>query len=161
MNEVSFLDASTHLDKRLRPSVRMCPSVYSVSMAAKKKDPPPYHTTSIDALPLSQPPLSLRTRRCWYWNLIPPCDPSLNSFRSVRLQAASALGQLVVIHQRVDPLFNDLITNIKSAEDSGVKDTTLQVCQSCVPQDKSLKKIPNVKFKPYYNGFLGTSHSLV
>ena len=45
----------------------------------------------------------------------------------MRLQAASALGQLVVIHQRVDPLFNELINNIKSAEDSGVKDTTLQV----------------------------------
>jgi len=56
----------------------------------------------------------------------------VNPHRSVRLQAASALGQLVVIHQRVDPLFNELINNIKSAEDAGVKDTTLQALRHSI-----------------------------
>jgi len=56
----------------------------------------------------------------------------VNPHRSVRLQAASALGQLVIIHQRVDPLFNELVNNIKAAEDAGVKDTTLQALRHAI-----------------------------
>jgi len=56
----------------------------------------------------------------------------LNPHRSVRLQAASALGQLVIIHGRVDPLFNELVNTIKTAEDSGVKDTTLQALRHSI-----------------------------
>ena len=40
--------------------------------------------------------------------------------RPVRLKAAAALGKLIVIHTRVDPLFTELFTGIKSAEDSSV-----------------------------------------
>jgi methionyl-tRNA synthetase len=41
--------------------------------------------------------------------------------RSVRLKAASALGQLIVIHVRVDPLFTELLNGIKNATESGVR----------------------------------------
>ena len=42
--------------------------------------------------------------------------------RSVRLEAAAALGKLVVIHAKVDPLFTELHNGIKNAEnDVGVR----------------------------------------
>jgi len=41
--------------------------------------------------------------------------------RAVRLKAADALGKLIVIHTRVDPLFTELQTNIKSAEEVSVR----------------------------------------
>ena len=44
-----------------------------------------------------------------------------DSNRPVRLKAAAALGKLIVIHTRVDPLFTELFTGIKSAEDSSVR----------------------------------------
>ena len=44
-----------------------------------------------------------------------------DSNRSVRLKAASALGKLVIIHLRVDPLFNELHTGIKNAEEPAIR----------------------------------------
>ena len=41
--------------------------------------------------------------------------------RPVRLKAAAALGKLIVIHTRVDPLFTELFTGIKGAEDPSVR----------------------------------------
>ena len=41
--------------------------------------------------------------------------------RTVRLRAAAALGKLILIHTRVDPLFNELISGFKNAEDTSVK----------------------------------------
>lgn len=41
--------------------------------------------------------------------------------RAVRLKAASALGKLIVIHTRFDPLFTELHTGIKGAEDTSVR----------------------------------------
>jgi len=41
--------------------------------------------------------------------------------RNVRLKAASALAQLVPIHSKPDPLFQDLIAGVKSAEDVSSK----------------------------------------
>ena len=41
--------------------------------------------------------------------------------RSVRLKAAAALGKLIVIHTRVDPLFTELHTGIKNADEASVK----------------------------------------
>lgn len=41
--------------------------------------------------------------------------------RAVRLKAASALGQLITIHTRVDPLFTELHTGVKSAEDNSIR----------------------------------------
>lgn len=52
--------------------------------------------------------------------------------RSVRLKAASALGQLIVIHVRVDPLFTELLNGIKNATESGVRDTMLQAFRFCL-----------------------------
>ncbi|XP_062854960.1 stalled ribosome sensor GCN1 [Trichomycterus rosablanca] len=49
-------------------------------------------------------------------------DPS----RAVRLRAAEALGQLVSIHAKVDPLFTEQLSAIRNAEESGVRETMLQ-----------------------------------
>ncbi|WAR01242.1 GCN1-like protein [Mya arenaria] len=52
--------------------------------------------------------------------------------RSVRLKAASALGKLIVIHTRVDPLFTELHSGIKNAEETSVRDTMLQALRFCL-----------------------------
>lgn len=44
-------------------------------------------------------------------------DPS----RTVRLRAADALGRLVVIHTRVDPLFTELLAAAKAADDYSIR----------------------------------------
>ncbi|KAM6945032.1 stalled ribosome sensor GCN1 [Lycodopsis pacificus] len=49
-----------------------------------------------------------------------------DSSRGVRLKAAEALGQLVSIHTKVDPLFTEQLSAIRTAEDSGVRETMLQ-----------------------------------
>ncbi|KTF81573.1 hypothetical protein cypCar_00036989 [Cyprinus carpio] len=49
-----------------------------------------------------------------------------DSSRAVRLRAAESLGQLVSIHTKVDPLFTEQLSAIRSAEDSGVRETMLQ-----------------------------------
>ncbi|TDH12410.1 hypothetical protein EPR50_G00046790 [Perca flavescens] len=49
-----------------------------------------------------------------------------DSSRGVRLKAAEALGQLVSIHTKVDPLFTEQLSAIRNAEDSGVRETMLQ-----------------------------------
>ncbi|XP_068166575.1 stalled ribosome sensor GCN1 [Antennarius striatus] len=49
-----------------------------------------------------------------------------DSSRAVRLRAAEALGQLVSIHAKVDPLFSEQLSSIRNAEDSGVRETMLQ-----------------------------------
>ncbi|XP_073321707.1 stalled ribosome sensor GCN1 [Pagrus major] len=49
-----------------------------------------------------------------------------DSSRAVRLRAAEALGQLVSIHTKVDPLFTEQLAAIRNAEDSGVRETMLQ-----------------------------------
>lgn len=41
--------------------------------------------------------------------------------RSVRLRAADALGKLVVIHTRVDPLFVELVAALKAADDTSIR----------------------------------------
>ncbi|XP_063983766.1 stalled ribosome sensor GCN1 [Diachasmimorpha longicaudata] len=46
--------------------------------------------------------------------------------RQVRLKAAFALSNLIIIHTRVDPLFAELHTGIKGADDPGVRETMLQ-----------------------------------
>ncbi|XP_075070961.1 stalled ribosome sensor GCN1 [Mixophyes fleayi] len=46
--------------------------------------------------------------------------------RAVRLKAADALGKLIVIHTKVDPLFTELLNIINLCEDSGVRETMLQ-----------------------------------
>ncbi|XP_033829216.1 eIF-2-alpha kinase activator GCN1 [Periophthalmus magnuspinnatus] len=49
-----------------------------------------------------------------------------DSSRAVRLRAAEALGQLVSIHTKVDPLFTEQLAAIRNAEDAGVRETMLQ-----------------------------------
>ncbi|XP_068094819.1 stalled ribosome sensor GCN1 [Hyperolius riggenbachi] len=49
-----------------------------------------------------------------------------DSNRAVRLKAAEALGKLIVIHTKVDPLFTELLNIIRQCEDSGVRETMLQ-----------------------------------
>ncbi|XP_050410272.2 eIF-2-alpha kinase activator GCN1 [Patella vulgata] len=52
--------------------------------------------------------------------------------RIVRLRAAAALGNLIVIHTRVDPLFTELHTGLKAADDTSIKDTMLQALRFCL-----------------------------
>ncbi|XP_053135159.1 eIF-2-alpha kinase activator GCN1 [Hemicordylus capensis] len=46
--------------------------------------------------------------------------------RVVRLKAADALGKLIAIHAKVDPLFTELLNGVRTSEDSGIRDTMLQ-----------------------------------
>lgn len=61
---------------------------------------------------------------------------SLNdASRPVRLRASSALGKLIGIHVKVDPLFQELLTGIKNTatEDPSLRDTFLQALRECLP----------------------------
>uniref|UniRef100_G1SPJ5 Stalled ribosome sensor GCN1 n=2 Tax=Oryctolagus cuniculus TaxID=9986 RepID=G1SPJ5_RABIT len=49
-----------------------------------------------------------------------------DSNRGVRLKAADALGKLISIHIKVDPLFTELLNGIRVMEDPGIRDTMLQ-----------------------------------
>ncbi|KAH3713739.1 hypothetical protein DPMN_073541 [Dreissena polymorpha] len=51
---------------------------------------------------------------------------------SVRLKAAAALGTLIGIHTRVDPLFEELHKRIKGAQEISVMNTTLQALRFCL-----------------------------
>ncbi|XP_038061522.1 eIF-2-alpha kinase activator GCN1-like [Patiria miniata] len=56
-----------------------------------------------------------------------------DSNRAVRLEAASALSKLVIIHARVDPLFTELHTGIKNEDnDIGVRETFLQAIRGVI-----------------------------
>ncbi|KAM4708063.1 stalled ribosome sensor GCN1 [Discoglossus pictus] len=52
--------------------------------------------------------------------------------RAVRLKAADALGKLIVIHTKVDPLFTELLNTIRMCEDSGIRETMLQAVRFIV-----------------------------
>ncbi|XP_012272971.1 eIF-2-alpha kinase activator GCN1 [Orussus abietinus] len=49
-----------------------------------------------------------------------------DSNRQVRLKAAYALSNLIVIHTRADPLFAELHTGIKTSDDPAIRETMLQ-----------------------------------
>lgn len=56
--------------------------------------------------------------------------------RSVRLKAAAAMAQLMVIHMRVDPVFNDLNNNLKTyADDTPVRSALVSLT---LPLDRVL-----------------------
>lgn len=59
-----------------------------------------------------------------------------DSNRTVRLKAAAAMGGLILIHTRVDPLITELHTNIKNTDDTSIRDTTLQALRSCITGGK-------------------------
>lgn len=44
-----------------------------------------------------------------------------DSNRAVRLKAADALGKLIVIHVKVDPLFTELLNGIRTSDDSAIR----------------------------------------
>nr|XP_055023389.1 eIF-2-alpha kinase activator GCN1 [Misgurnus anguillicaudatus] len=67
-----------------------------------------------------------------------------DSSRAVRLRAAEALGQLVSIHAKVDPLFTEQLTAIRTAEDSGVRETMLQALRFVI-QGAGSKVDPTIK----------------
>lgn len=52
--------------------------------------------------------------------------------RAVRLKSADALGKLITIHMRVDPVFTELIANVKAADDSAIRDTMIQAIRLCL-----------------------------
>ncbi|KAG9269979.1 eIF-2-alpha kinase activator GCN1 [Astyanax mexicanus] len=67
-----------------------------------------------------------------------------DSSRAVRLRAAEALGQLVSIHTKVDPLFTEQLSAIRNAEDSGVRETMLQALRFVV-QGAGAKVDPTIR----------------
>ncbi|XP_056152960.1 eIF-2-alpha kinase activator GCN1 [Lampris incognitus] len=67
-----------------------------------------------------------------------------DSSRAVRLRAAEALGQLVSIHTKVDPLFTEQFTAIRNAEDSGVRETMLQALRFVI-QGAGSKVDPTIR----------------
>ncbi|CAG9834134.1 unnamed protein product [Diabrotica balteata] len=52
--------------------------------------------------------------------------------RSVRLKSATALGYLIVIHQRADPLFMELHNTIKNTEDISIRETTMHALRGII-----------------------------
>ena len=73
--------------------------------------------------------------------------------RTVRLMAGSALGYLIAIHMRPDPLFNELANGIKtSSDDSSVRDTYLQALRLCLERagDKMSPLIRSVLKKHFF-----------
>lgn len=44
-----------------------------------------------------------------------------DSSRQVRLKAAYALGHLIVIHTKADPLFTELHSGVKNSDDSSIR----------------------------------------
>ncbi|XP_061622693.1 stalled ribosome sensor GCN1 isoform X2 [Phyllopteryx taeniolatus] len=67
-----------------------------------------------------------------------------DSSRAVRLRAAEALGQLVSIHSKVDPLFTEQLSAIRNAEDPGVRETMLQALRFVI-QGAGSKVDPNIR----------------
>ncbi|XP_061586476.1 stalled ribosome sensor GCN1 [Cololabis saira] len=76
-----------------------------------------------------------------------------DSSRGVRLRAAEALGQLVSIHAKVDPLFTEQLAAIRNAEDSGVRETMLQALRFVI-QGAGSKVDPAIR-KNITNALLG------
>ncbi|KAM7361540.1 lethal (3) 80Fj [Cochliomyia hominivorax] len=52
--------------------------------------------------------------------------------RLVRMKAGHALSELVLIHSRADPLFNEIHNSIKSGDDSAIRETMLQALRSII-----------------------------
>uniref|UniRef100_A0A6P7FRK7 EIF-2-alpha kinase activator GCN1-like n=1 Tax=Diabrotica virgifera virgifera TaxID=50390 RepID=A0A6P7FRK7_DIAVI len=52
--------------------------------------------------------------------------------RAVRLKSATALGYLIVIHQRADPLFMELHNTIKNTEDISIRETTMHALRGII-----------------------------
>uniref|UniRef100_A0A673CFT4 GCN1 activator of EIF2AK4 n=1 Tax=Sphaeramia orbicularis TaxID=375764 RepID=A0A673CFT4_9TELE len=67
-----------------------------------------------------------------------------DSSRAVRLRAAEALGQLVSIHTKVDPLFTEQLSAIRNAEDAGVRETMLQALRFVI-QGAGSKVDPSIR----------------
>ncbi|XP_051176736.1 eIF-2-alpha kinase activator GCN1 [Leptopilina boulardi] len=55
-----------------------------------------------------------------------------DSNRQVRLKAAYALSNLIVIHTRTDPLFAELHSGIKTADDPSIRETMLQALRGVI-----------------------------
>ena len=52
--------------------------------------------------------------------------------RNMRLKAGIALGHLITIHMRPDPLFNEIYNGVKGADDASTRDTYIQALRGCV-----------------------------
>ncbi|XP_026840478.1 eIF-2-alpha kinase activator GCN1 [Drosophila persimilis] len=52
--------------------------------------------------------------------------------RNVRMKAGKALSELVAIHSRADPLFNEIHNGIKNTDDSAVRETMLYALRNIV-----------------------------
>ncbi|XP_040564950.1 LOW QUALITY PROTEIN: stalled ribosome sensor GCN1 [Lepeophtheirus salmonis] len=68
-----------------------------------------------------------------------------DSIRSVRLKSGLALSYLIAIHVRPDPLFNEILTGIKSADDSSIRDTYIQALRGCIVPTGGEKLTPSIR----------------
>lgn len=68
--------------------------------------------------------------------------------RAVRMKAGIAVGELVKIHPKPDPLFTEMHNGIKNADDSQVRETMLQALRSVVNSNGD--KISEIMKKQIY-----------
>ncbi|KAH8275070.1 hypothetical protein KR018_005723 [Drosophila ironensis] len=73
--------------------------------------------------------------------------------RNVRMKAGRALSELVAIHSRADPLFNEIHNGIKNSDDSSVRETMLHALRSIVSPfgDKMSESIKKQIFSTLLN----------
>jgi hypothetical protein len=57
---------------------------------------------------------------------------AIDPLRSVRLKAAQALAYLVPIHNKPDPLFQEVFVVLKQADDSSIRDTSIFTLRSMI-----------------------------
>nr|CAD7392316.1 unnamed protein product [Timema cristinae] len=55
-----------------------------------------------------------------------------DSNRQVRIKAANALSHLIVIHTKADPLFMELHTGVRAADDPAIRETMLQALRGVI-----------------------------
>lgn len=62
--------------------------------------------------------------------------------RLVRMKAGYALSELVIIHTRADPIFNEIHNSIKSGDDSSIRETMLQALRNVItPAGEKMSEI--------------------
>ncbi|XP_059218129.1 stalled ribosome sensor GCN1 isoform X2 [Stomoxys calcitrans] len=76
--------------------------------------------------------------------------------RTVRMKAGNALSELVVIHTRADPLFNEIHNSLKSSDDPAIRETMLHALRSVItPAGNKMSEILKKNVTATLVSFLG------
>jgi len=83
---------------------------------------------------------------------------AVDPLRSVRLKSAQALAHLVPIHNKPDPLFQEMFTLLKQAEDTAIRDTAIFTLRSMITQGGDTMAEPTRKtITSYLLALLGSA----